>query len=797
MMLTLLLSGVIHLHSMQAQFPAYEISGVLQKWHNITLTFEGPESGEGATYNPFLHYRLQVTFRQGERTFIVPGYFAADGDAGNSSATSGNKWRVHFAPDQVGLWNFSVSFRTGANIAVDANTMAGESGHDMDGLTGSFEVAPSDKQGRDLRAHGRLISQRQHYLYFAETGKPFYKAGADAPENLLAYEDFDGSFKSDGRKDHFVKTWEAHLSDWNNGDPTWQNGKGKALIGAINYLAAKGMNAFSFLTLNISGDDENVFPYVHYDNYERMDCSKLDQWEILFSHADQLGMFLHFKMSEDENQGLLDGGALGIQRKLYYRELIARFGHHLALNWNIGEENGRWHKMHKTPWQTTTQRLGMAQYFYDTDPYHHHVVVHNGQQFYDIMGPESKYTGISLQTNRPTFDRVHSQVLKWRTLSADQRKPWAIAVDEPGDAQHSLLPDAEDPEHDLARQNALWGAFMAGAWGIEWYFGYRHAHSDLTCQDWRSRDRMWDQSRHCLAFFQQNDLPIWSMEPMDDLTANDDYVFALPGSTYLIYQKIGSKTETIIPDAVGTYTVRWYDPKTGQYAHEMNANADGQLVLGMPPRNADQDWAIIVSRDFDSLGSPNNWIGWDRFLRDRPMNDDPDQVFAMEEDGVHVTGKEFGYLISQEIFDNFHLKFEYKWGEDKWPPRLKDPRDAGVIYHVPDGTVHKIWPRGIECQIQEGDTGDFWLIDSTVIDHQGYRTHRNRKYVRAIKSVDAEHESGEWNTVEVISNDGKLVHLVNGKLVNVGTKANRRRGKILFQSEGSEIYYRKMQIKRL
>ena len=100
------------------------------------------------------------------------------------------------------------------------------------------------------------------------------------------------------------------------------------------------MNVFSFLTLNIDGDDRNVFPYLTYDERYRMDVSRLDQWEIVFEHADRLGMYLHFKMSETENEMLLDNGDTGVQRKLYYRELIARFGHHLALNWNLGEENG-------------------------------------------------------------------------------------------------------------------------------------------------------------------------------------------------------------------------------------------------------------------------------------------------------------------------------------------------------------------------------------------------------------------------------------------------------------------------
>src|SRR5690606_26153879 len=112
----------------------------------------------------------------------------------------------------------------------------------------------------------------------------------------------------------------------------------------INYLASKGLNVFSFLTLNIGGDDKNVFPYIKYNetlssspvnDRLRFDVSKLDQWEVVFEHAETLGMFLHFKLQETEVDMLLDGGKLGVERKLYYREMIARFGHHLALNWNL------------------------------------------------------------------------------------------------------------------------------------------------------------------------------------------------------------------------------------------------------------------------------------------------------------------------------------------------------------------------------------------------------------------------------------------------------------------------------
>ena len=514
-----------------------EITGELKKWHKITMTFAGPETSEHHTYNPFLNYRLDVTFSHGDKKYVVPGYFAADGQAAETSASEGNQWRVHFCPDEVGDWIYEVSFMKGGNAAVAEGTLGLTSGGYMDGQQGIFSIGPSDKQGNDFRSKGRLRFVNDTHLQFAETGEYFLKAGVDAPENLLAYEDFDGTFKTDGHKDHFVKKWEAHIKDWNPGDPSWQNGKGKGLIGGLNYLSQKGLNAFSFLTLNIAGDDRNVFPYVDYNNFDRLDISKLDQWEIIFEHADKLGLFLHFKLSEVENQGLLDNGNLGPQRRLYYRELMARFGHHLALNWNIGEENGGWMKNEVTPSQTTTQRLACAQFFYDYDPYQHHRVIHNGQPFYDLLGPEAKYTGLSIQTNRPDFANVHGAVLRWRNLAKAAKKNWASAVDEPGDAQYSLVPDKVDSLHHNARQNALWGALMAGAWGIEWYFGYKNEHSDLTCEDWRSRDKMWDQSRFALSFFKEHQIPFWEMEPMDELTDGDDYVLVKGDSQFVIYQK--------------------------------------------------------------------------------------------------------------------------------------------------------------------------------------------------------------------------------------------------------------------
>ena len=594
------------LQQKMADLTNMQITGELKKWHKVTLTFDGPNTSEEADYNPFMNYRFNVTFshKQSGKLFVVPGYYAADGDAGQSSSEQGNKWRVHFAPDEIGEWTYDVDFRKGNYSAVSTKPDTGLSGSYMDGARGTFNIEKTDKTGNDFRAKGRLQYVGERYLKFAETGEYFLKQGPDAPENFLSYVDLDGTFKDDGHKDEMVKTWSAHLQDYKQNDPTWKNGKGKAIIGALNYLASKGLNSVSFLTNNIAGDDQNVFPYTDYDTYDRIDVSKMDQWEIIFEHAQELGLFLHFKMFEVENQGLLDNGGVGAYTKLYYRELMARFGHHLALNWNLCEENGEWVTNPTTPPQEEEQRLAMTTYFKKNDPYHHHLVIHNGVEFEDLLGPESGLTGPSVQTNKEDFSRVHGQVLRWLNASKEAGFQWAVAVDEPGDAQHSLITDEENPDHDNARRNALWGTFMAGGWGNEWYFGYAHPHSDLSCEDYRSRDLFWDQAVHAMDFLKNNDIPFWETENRNDLVGNKEnkntvYCLAKENEVYVVYLNSVPTSKLDLSNATGDFEVLWFNPKKGGDLRKSKVKkvSGGAVVdLGKSPDKKQQDWAILIRR---------------------------------------------------------------------------------------------------------------------------------------------------------------------------------------------------------
>ena len=571
------------------------VGGELKQWHKVTLTLDGPFAHERDNApNPFLDYRMTVKFKHesGSPVYTVPGYFAADGNAAETSADSGVKWRAHLSPDKPGKWTYKVSFVKGKEVAV--RDAAGVPVKKFDGGNGAFVIKPTDKTGRDLRSKGRLQYVGKHHLRFAGSGEYFLKCGADAPENFLAYQDFDGAFKNDGQKDNLVKSWRAHIKDWRNGDPTWRGGKGKGIIGAVNYLSSEGLNAFSFITLNIGGDDRNVFPYTTYRDRTNLDCSRLDQWEIVLAHGERMGMYLHFKTLETENELLLDRGDLGPQRKLYYRELIARFAHHMAMNWNLGEEINN---------ASTAQKKSWARYFHDTDPYRHLVVIHNGANHYDLLGKASALTGFSLQTNRPDFSQVHKRTLDYIRRSAAAGKPWVVACDEPGDASHSLRPDNDaGSSHTDARKNALWGNILAGGAGLEFYFGYKHAHSDLTCQDYRSRDKFWDYCRHALEFFGDNKIPFWEMTNADNLAAaakknNRQYCLAKAGEIYLVYLASGGPAKLDLGKTKGAFTVQWFNPRKGgklQTGSVRQVTGGGTVDIGQAPADQGEDWLVVI-----------------------------------------------------------------------------------------------------------------------------------------------------------------------------------------------------------
>lgn len=577
------------------------ISGEMKKWHKVIFTFDGPMTTEVATPNPFTDYRLQVLFTGPDgRICNVPGFYAADGNASETSATSGNKWRVHFVPDQEGRWNYIASFRTGPMVNISLDLDAGTSAGYCDGAAGSFTIGPSDKSGNDFRAKGMLRYVGKHHLRFAGTGEYYLKGGADSPENFLGYFEFDGTYDN-GRLSPSTPDglhhYESHVADWNPADPTWQGDKGKGIIGAINYLSSRGINSIYFLTYNVDGGDGmDTWIWTDHNERWRIDVSKLSQWEIVFSHMDAKGIQLHVVTSEAENHSDL-GSGFSDMRKLYYRELVARFSHHQAVIWNIGEENGN----------SDDQRKAFAAYIRALDPYNHPITVHTysgkTSTFYNGILGDDNFEATSIQGSGSNYN---AWAIELRQKSAQTGRKWAIYGDEQGPAVNKNMNNL-----DTLRKGALWGNLMGGGAGVEWYFGYQGDFADCGSEDWHVAEPLWDMTRIALDFF-QNYLPFWDMEPDNSLTSvTNDYCLAKPGQIYAVYLPSGGTSDLILP--AGEFTVKWYNPRIGgdlQDGSVTSLTGPGTVSVGQPPNETNSDWTVLIAVETTTPSADLNHDGW-------------------------------------------------------------------------------------------------------------------------------------------------------------------------------------------
>jgi len=559
-----------------------EVRGIRQRWHPVTIDLSGPGARETSTPNPFFDERLDVLFvAPSGRRIVVPGFFAGDG-AGDGA---GNRWHAILSPDEVGTWTFRTAFRAGDGVAVEP-VGTGTPVPPYDGVTGTFDVVESQAGGQDLRAASRgLIKPRGGHYLTTSNRKPWLKVGPDIPENFLGYEGFDNTPDAG-------HAFAAHVIDWRPGDPDWNNGDGRAIIGALNFIGDRNANSIYFLPMNIDGDGDDTFPTIGEFEKLRYDLSKLEQWEAVFSH------FLHFVLAETEagNEEYHDDGELGPERKLFYRMLVARFGHHNGLEWNLGEEND----------YGTARLEEFAAFIKSIDPYDHPLTTHTkGNQYdnyyepllgnadFDITSFQGSNSGTSM------FDLI----IEWRERSAKAGVPWAISFDEPQKIEND--PDDVNDGYPHGRRDKMWPALMAGGAGFEWYVQQDGGGNsfDQQIDDFGLMETALTWSGHARKFLER--LPLEAM--ISDRTIADS---AAGGNTYARYREDtvyaiyndrngGAFTldlSSVPPDAL--FRIFWFDPRTGDVVDGSIVEVNGGDVvdLGSAPYSLDDDWACLVAR---------------------------------------------------------------------------------------------------------------------------------------------------------------------------------------------------------
>ena len=254
------------------------------------------------------------------------------------------------------------------------------------------------------------------------------------------------------------------------------------------------------------------------------------------------------------------------------------------------------------------------------------------------------------------------------------------------------------------------------------------------------------------------------------------------------------------------------------------------IVLSFAALSAAQE--PVAPKETLKLWSGKDLTGLTTWLKDT-KREDPRKVFTVKDGVIHVSGDGFGYLATEKEYRDYQLTVEYKWG--KKTDGGKFVRNSGILLHAtgPDGGAGGTWMSCIECQLAQGCVGDLIVIRGK--DQKGnvipvelkaetaLGTDKRPRWKAGGEAVtftnrqlwwslhepgfkelldtrgkdDVESPLGEWTRVECICR-GKTIEIrVNGTTVNKAFDVYPAAGKILLQTEGFEIDFRRFEVKPL
>ncbi|OHX64811.1 hypothetical protein NH26_23270 [Flammeovirga pacifica] len=174
------------------------------------------------------------------------------------------------------------------------------------------------------------------------------------------------------------------------------------------------------------------------------------------------------------------------------------------------------------------------------------------------------------------------------------------------------------------------------------------------------------------------------------------------------------------------------------------------------------------------------------------MHSNPADLFIIEDEVIRFHGKKIAYLMTDKSYENFELSLEYRWNTDSTFIKRSKNKNSGVMYLISPLIQDKIWPKGIQFQVKEGNTGDIILIDGYSLDVEDAK--QAGKNIIATRYKDSSNATGDWNTITIRSRKGEIIQKLNGKVINKGKNPETQKGKILLQYEGYPIDFRNITI---
>lgn len=275
------------------------------------------------------------------------------------------------------------------------------------------------------------------------------------------------------------------------------------------------------------------------------------------------------------------------------------------------------------------------------------------------------------------------------------------------------------------------------------------------------------------------------------------------------------------------------------------------IIISCNSQKQKNEWVSMfdgkeLPKNHHYLGKPDSSYNIPGYKRDSNGNyleslgwNDPLNVYSVDtldnEPVIRISGQVIGGLVLAKNVSNYHLKLKFKWGNKKWSWMKGRPKDGGILYHGGNGVRH-------EFQIHEGDVGSYWakkvildiparytsdlpkaiktarpflkdlvstLRDTMLIFDPNSSLHHfegKDEWQIVLANPYNENAHGEWNTLELICYDNHAIHKVNGKtnlvLLNSFVKKDNELipitgGRLALQSEGAEIFFKDIYIKKL
>ena len=194
----------------------------------------------------------------------------------------------------------------------------------------------------------------------------------------------------------------------------------------------------------------------------------------------------------------------------------------------------------------------------------------------------------------------------------------------------------------------------------------------------------------------------------------------------------------------------------------------GDLAASLQPK--DDDFADLITPDLGTF--------WKCYSSDNKSGLSDVWKVVTSESGqppiLVCSGQPKGFLFTSETYSDFELTLDWKFPTDA-------NGNSGVLVYLQDEP--RIWPTSMQIQFHQPKAGSVFPSG----DAKSANTSES----------DLAGPFNSWNSCRIVSRSGQLSVEINGKKAGEITCAVPATGSVALQSEGAEVHFRRIRIRKL